>query len=393
MNPNYQTLIDLTKCALKQTKYHGDVSYDIFVIARENGISGTIFKALDKNVVKESVYKQFQEEYYQYIKKDQMQVSVLAELRQIFDMEGIDYIFLKGSFLKTIYPESYMRSMGDIDVLIKPEQMKDIHVIMEKNGFEQWVTSDHHDCFLKYKDVNVEIHPKLFSSLKGSNKTFFENPWRHSIPISKHEYHFNVEYNFLYQIYHMIKHMYSSGVGFRTIIDLYIYLERYEKVFITSILNEYLDDFEHKTYVYNLVKFINELFSETLLFDVAENGKISKIDIEKLTSFLFVSGIHGIGKGHNLFVGGFAKLNHQHKNVIISKIKYMFAKTFLPYQEMKALYPFIRKYKFLLPVAWLCRIFNLTFKKRSRTIRKLKRLSISKEEVLEVENLFNHIGI
>jgi hypothetical protein len=393
MNPNHQQLIDIIKCALNQTIYQENVSHDIFVIAKENGISGTVFIALDKSIVDETVYTLFKEEYYQYIKKDQIQVAVLDELRKIFNLEGIDYIFLKGSFLKTIYPESYMRSMGDIDVLVKPDQMKNIRSIMEKNGFKNWVNSDHHDCYLKYKNVDIEIHPKLFSGLKGDYQKLFDKPWENTVQISDYEYQFKDEYNFLYQINHMIKHMYSSGVGFRTIIDLYMFLSRHDKTFNIDILNDYFDNFSNKLFIYNLIVYINHIFSENILSDISKYGKMTKINIDQFTSFLFVSGIHGIGEKHNLFVGGFAKYKKEHRNIFIGKLKFLLAMIFLPYRQMKEMYPFINKSKLLLPIAWLFRIMKSIFKKRSRTIRKLKRFSISNDEVLEVEKLFNNIGL
>ncbi|PKK93148.1 MAG: hypothetical protein CVV61_06125 [Tenericutes bacterium HGW-Tenericutes-6] len=393
MREIYQEAINLIKSALSNETFTGSVKPEMFKLMRENGLAGTVFKALDKETTDESTYRLFKEEYYMYIKKDQRQLQVIEELRGIFNDNGIDFIFLKGSYLKSIYPESYMRSMGDIDCLIKPDKMKLVHEILKDNGYKNWVVSNNHDCFMKYKDINVEIHPKLDSEFTSGYELLFENPWDNAYKVDGNEYVFNIEFNLLYQIYHMIKHIYSSGVGYRTIVDIYIMLRFHRKTFKNEQFEGLLVNFKHKDFLYFILGYINVKIMDNLLSIKYDYDKINDKYFDNFTDFVMVSGIHGIGEDYNLFTGGIANQSKESSNVFFGKIKFLFSRVFLPKKQMEVMYPFIRKCGLLLPLGWMLRIFRLVFRKRKSTVRKMKRFSISKEEVKRVESLFNNIGL
>ncbi|MFW5794490.1 MAG: nucleotidyltransferase family protein [Bacillota bacterium] len=390
MQQEFQKNIELVRASLQNKIFQTKLTIEDYKISRANHISGMVFKALDKTMQIDKVYKLFQEDYYQYIRKDEIQQQLLKEISEIFNSEKIDFVFLKGSYLKTIYPYSYMRSMGDIDILVHKEDMEKVHKILEKSNFKNWSNSTNHDCFIK-ANINVEIHPKLDSDFSKEYKDLFLKPWNYTEKIKGNEYQLLPEYNFFYQLYHMIKHLYSSGVGFRTIVDLYILLKENKINFNNDRFREIYNIFPNKEFTKNIILIINNIFSENLLSGFLKNVKIKQNVAQNFVSYLFVSGIHGIGEEHNLFIGGMAKENKSSKFIFITKVKYLLSKTFLSYNQMKGLYPYLNKFKFLLPIAWLQRLFKLLFKKRSR--RKLKRFKANNQEILEVENLFKNIGI
>ncbi|MCF7924722.1 MAG: nucleotidyltransferase family protein [Candidatus Izimaplasma sp.] len=385
-----QRNIDLVKASLQNSTFKEELTSEDYYVAKANHISGMVFKAIDKKNQNEKVYKLFQEDYYQYIRKDEIQQQSLKELRKVFNDNNIDYIFLKGSYLKQLYPETYMRSMGDIDILVRKEKMKEIHEILSQYNYKNWNNSTNHDCFFKDK-VNIEIHPKLDSEFSDEFKDLFFKPWEYVKKINKNEYQLLPEYNLFYQLYHMIKHLYHSGVGFRTIVDIYIFLKHNQNNFSKDIYNMIYNDFPNKEFTQNILLIINEVFQDNLLFGYLRNDKIRQNVMRNFIGYLFASGVHGIAEDHNLFIGGMAKQSKSNRFILITKIKFLFSKTFLSYNLMRGLYPYLNKYKFLLPIAWLQRLFKLIFKKSSR--RKLKRFSASRSQITEVENLFENIGI
>jgi hypothetical protein len=393
MKDIYSQAIELTKSALAGETYPGFITMEIFKLMQRNGLAGTVFGAIDEDKCDKEAYSLFKEEYYMYIKKDQRQLQVIEELRNIFNQNGIDFILLKGSYLKSIYPESFMRSMGDIDCLIKKESMEKAHEVLESHGYKNWVVSANHDCFMKYKDINVEVHPKLDSEFTDGYELLLQNPWENALKVSEHEYELRFEFNLLYQVYHMIKHIYSSGVGFRSVVDLSIMVKCLKKNIDYGHFNGLLVNFKHRDFLYFIFYYIYKKFTETLLFTDYQYDKISDKYIEEFTDFIMVSGIHGIGEDYNLFAGGIASKSKNSKSVFLGKIKFLFSRVFLPKKQMEVIYPFIGKCGLLLPVGWVMRIFRLVFKKRRNTIRKMKRFSISGDEVKRVENLFNNIGL
>jgi AraC-like DNA-binding protein len=88
------------------------------------------------------------------------------ECTAFFDLleEGqIPFLPLKGWHIKHLYPRPDMRSMCDIDVLVRKEDMETASELLHKCGFHsnsQWNTN--HIGFLKPPHIALELHHSLF---------------------------------------------------------------------------------------------------------------------------------------------------------------------------------------------------------------------------------------
>lgn len=378
-------LIDVIKCSLNQETFNQPVTTDDYQVLRANQLSGVVYQTIKHQ---EHIDKGFKEDYYQYVNRDENQKQLIEEIRALFNKNKVDFVFLKGSFLKTIYPQSYMRPMGDIDILIRDRDMNKVHQLLLNNQFKLWIESTNHDCFLKHH-MNVEIHPKLDSDFSDEYGDLFLKPWDYVNLYNESEYHLDVAYNYFYQLYHMIKHLYHSGVGFRTLIDLYFMLEDVDST--SDMYKKIYEIFPKKDFVKFIEEIIYILFSENELYDKKSYDRIKKKNEQDFIRYLFVSGTHGIGEDHNLFLGGIAESHKNNEWMFWTKIKFIFSKTFLKYEQMKGMYPYLKKYPILLPYAWIQRFFKLLFKKSSR--QKIKRLQVDKKHIESVEQLFKNIGV
>lgn len=372
--------IDILRSLYQQENYEELLTKEDYLVLRDNQLSGSLYPLI-KN--QENLYKGFKEDYYRYIQRDEIQLQVLDDIRRVFNQNQIDFVFLKGSYLKTIYPHTFMRAMGDIDLLVRDGQMTRVHNVLENNGFKNWNNSTNHDCFMK-AGINVEVHPKLDSEISNDYKDLFMKPWIYTKKKDKHEYELLVEYNFFYQLYHMIKHLYHSGVGLRTLIDLQLTYKNIDHS--SQIYNEIYQKFPRKSFVDFINLLLNHVFTNSKFYDKIIINKASKF-----INYMIHSGAHGIGEQHNLFIGGMASSHHKKEWIVWTKIKFLFSKTFLSFNQMKGLYSYLNKCPLLLPIAYLQRIFKLLFKKSAR--RKLSRLNANKAEIEFVEELFIDIGI
>jgi hypothetical protein len=387
---NNKKIIDLVNNSLKGEINEESFTEIEFKVIQANQLSGLVFKSLDKEKIKEETFKKFQTDYYLYIRVDEIQTQLIEQLRMLFNQEKIPFIFLKGSFIKNLYPHTFMRSMGDIDILVKKEDMKRIHEVLENKGYRNWTNSVSHDCFVK-SSVNVEVHPMLDSDIEGDFEDLFLNPWEYAVNYSEEEFHLGLEYNFFYQIYHMTKHLYRSGVGYRTLVDLYLYLKIYERDFSKDRFFEIYDKYPLKSFVNNIIYIINNLFSCKLLNEYQLNATITTEYQEKFINYIFVSGMHGTGEEFNHYMGEMANQRKKSKSILMMKFKLILTKVFPKYELMKAIYPYLIKYPFLLPFAWVSRFFKLLFTRRSKD--KLKRFYAHSEEIEGVEDIFKNIGI
>jgi hypothetical protein len=388
MDFTHQKLINLVNNSIKNITYDIPLTMDDFLLMRYNQLSGISYPVLKNQ--NEEVLEKFRKEHFLYIKQDETQKRIINDLKDIFNNNKIDFVFLKGSYLKTIYPHSYMRIMGDIDVLVRPDKMNEIHKILKENGYRNWSNSTNHDCFYKER-INVEIHPKLDSEFENGYEELFLEPWKYTKHLENCEYVLNLEYNFVYQVYHMMKHLYHSGVGYRTIVDFYVFFKANLKSFNLVEYQRLYQLFPKREFLDYIIYLIDSLFSDVDLKKYILNDKMTKNNVDNFINYLFHSGAHGINDEHNLFIGGLANKSKDKKTTIFTKIRFLFGKVFLNLKTMKGMYRYLNKYPIFLPFAWVQRIFRLIFKKNSRS--KLESLKIKNQEIDKVKQLFDEIGI
>jgi hypothetical protein len=388
MTKNYQQLIDVINHSVHQKEYHQKLNEDDFMTLRYNQLSGIcypILKNQDQNVM-----EKFKYEYFLYVKRHEAQMTLIHEIRHLFNEHQIDFVFLKGSFLKTIYPYPYMRVMGDIDVLIKDVDMDLAHQVLKDHGYRNWSNSINHDCFAKSR-INVEIHPKLDSNFDQAYQPLFLNAWDHVNHHQDHEYMLHIEYNLFYQIYHMIKHLYHSGVGYRSIVDLYIFLKKYQNEFDLDRYKFLYDLFPKKDFINYILHVMQSLYKELNIEKFIINKDPLSKPIEPFINYLFKSGTHGVSKEHQMFIGQIAHKKKDHESNMRFKFKFLLSKVFLNLDTMRGTYKYLNRFPFLLPFAWIQRMFRLLFRKQSR--KKLKYLSVDNQEILMVKKLFTDVGI
>ena len=103
-----------------------------------------------------------QEIYNQNLKRNLNLVKEVNEISNLFITNNIDHIFLKGAALvSSIYKETLgIRMVGDIDILIKNDQIKKAKLIMENYGYKS--------RFLFFPNVNKRHYDRMIN-----NKKFF----------------------------------------------------------------------------------------------------------------------------------------------------------------------------------------------------------------------------
>ena len=62
--------------------------------------------------------------------------AIVDNLSNILAKNNIENVFIKGYVVKDYYPVKEMRTMGDVDVLIREEDREKCHRVLVENGFE-----------------------------------------------------------------------------------------------------------------------------------------------------------------------------------------------------------------------------------------------------------------
>ena len=147
------------------------------------------------------------------------------QLLKLLDQHGIPCVVLKGAAAAVAYPYPMLRTMGDVDFLVKRCDFDKATLLLEETGYKMCNEDDplsYHYMFFK-DGIRFELHKRV-SSVDKSNKqivSLFEAGIDNSEDIEICGYQFPIlptELNGLVLIFH-INHHIRSGLGLRQIID------------------------------------------------------------------------------------------------------------------------------------------------------------------------------
>lgn len=149
--------------------------------------------------------------------------AMMSSIRSTFEAHHITFIPLKGLVLKQFCPESSMRTCGDVDILVKEEQVEDAVNLLVKECGCKVESYNYHDVALVTPDEQtVELH---FSVLYDIEKldAVLSHVWDYTEPIAgKCEMKLTDGFFLFFIFAHMFHHFVTGGCGIRFFMDLWV---------------------------------------------------------------------------------------------------------------------------------------------------------------------------
>lgn len=379
MSEMMQYLSDLVHAQLEYKK-PGDIPEGIQIvelvnIAHRNHMDYLILGALLKSDLPEEIKSDIKPFVMQSTIKSLVQVSCLKELEKRFETEAIYYQVLKGSVLKKIYPAHEMREMSDIDVMIYDENLDRAKKVVEEIGFTLYESVKHHDIYMKAPFLIIELHHALYDKDVDKNQYEYFKKGKQLIEKvgNKFALQFGTEDFYVYLIAHMAKHFYETGCGIRNVIDVYLYRQFYEPTWDEAIIAAELEKC-------GLTIFESRIHT---LAQVWLGGQTPDVFSQMLFDYMVDCGIYG--KGEYGIWGQFAMLNKKDNINYQSYAKWWYY--FPPKSYVERDYPWIKKYPFLLVVAWGIRAVHGLLSKDGREKRKML-LNIKNDDVRIMSEIY-----
>lgn len=345
-----------------------------FQQAKESGLLALVFEAMDQTIVSKTLYSQMERLYFSFIQKDLSQHALKDKINTLFNTHQIDHLFLKGAQLKKMYPKSYLRGMGDIDCLVREKDILKTQKLLKQAGFQLESKSDVHDVY-DYHHQMVEIHQKIYKEKNRKDRFILRYPWDYVTHEGDHLYRLTPEFECLHLLSHLSKHILSSGVGFRSLLDIQIYLNH--EPLNKTLLYTYLKDAKLYDFFHVIIAFNKKAFGLNTPFNTND---ISEETYETIKTYLLKSGIHGKGTDFNPMAPRVVKNN---------KIKVILKVMFPSYSDMKNKYKAVRYVPLLLPFFYPVRWFRLIFLQSKQSRQQLKRLAESNEAVDDMAQTIN----
>ena len=337
--------------------------------ASDDGFLLSLFKAADRHeiapILSEMLYKssalnlesdaakrfkQSQLEAFYRLSKQQFEIERLSA---VFNDKNMPFILLKGAVIRQFYPDAYLRTSCDIDVLVKNKDIEIAAQLLTNDlGYKMQGWGSHDIQFLSESGVHIELHYSLVEDDKmPKTAKVLNGVWENSKADCGSSFKMSNEQFLFYHVAHMAKHFLYGGCGIRTFVDLW--LIRKNMPCDLEVLEEMLKSAE-------LFQFYNSAVS---LCQVWFNGKEPSDLDKKMEEYIITGGVYGNAKN----------------NASVRKVKgkdrasIMLGVVFYPNDILKKENPILNNYPWLIPLyqvkRWF-RIFNKDKRKKVASIYK-----------------------
>ena len=360
----------------------------IFHYAQIQQVEGIVYCQC-KSFLPDEVKTLFQDKYYASIDGYAKREYLVKKLKSSLCANKIESFIVKGFPVASCYPLAPLRTMCDTDIIVHSSDRQRVHNILIEQGYLNESCYEDRE-WIYYKDKFIlELHDRLIYSEainRRAHEEFFVNFWDYV-----HDGELDWNYHFLYLILHLRKHLMNYGVGFRQFMDVAVVSRN------SAVLN-------WKWIVEKLVELDLIDFSE-IVFTLNESWfgikvpiktkAIEKTFYECATEQVFNNGVFGFDNEvnkDNLAVNVARNGKNSKTSMFFSAAR----KIFPSYESLirDSNYSFITGKKWLLPVAWIYRIFKGTNKTDfSRNVNIVKSSFVSKDTIEKREEYLKLWGL
>lgn len=246
----------------------------------------------------------------------------------------IPFIPLKGSILRELYPEPWLRNSCDIDILVK-EDMLDTAVaaLADSLGYTAGTKGDHDITLTAPSGVHLELHYDTIQQRyeAGTSRSVLCRIWEdsHCAEGKRFQRCLSDEMFYFYHIAHMAKHFENGGCGIRPFLDIWI-------------LHNRIDPNKEKR---------DALLQEGGLLNFSQGAlKLSRVWFSGAAPDSLTMQM----EQYILFGGTYGNLTNRAAYGQVKsggKLQYLLKqRIFMPYDYLKAEYPILKDKKYLTPL-------------------------------------------
>ncbi|MCD7817700.1 MAG: nucleotidyltransferase family protein [Lachnospiraceae bacterium] len=354
--------------------------YLLFQLAEKHHILPMIYEAVYNcpaaKEVDQNLFLPFKQRTVQTVMLQTMKTSEFLALYRTLTDAGVTPVVVKGIICRNLYPNPDYRISGDEDILIPEGCFSKCHELMIDCGME--CAESEIDIEQAYEvpygkkgsPIYIEAHKALFppdSEAYGDFNRFFTDIWRRAIKVSVDGVQIlTMGYtdHLFYLICHSFKHFLHSGFGIRQVCDIILFANQYGREVDWQLLLKQCQEIRADLFTAALFK----IGQKYLTFDPVKAcypPEWQKVEVDEtlLLNDLLDAGVYGDGSmsrkhSSNMTINA-VESQKQGKKAGRGFLKSLFPSA----KALEKRYPYLQKKPFLLPVAWVSRIW--TYKKET----------------------------
>ncbi|MBR5413871.1 MAG: nucleotidyltransferase family protein [Fibrobacter sp.] len=219
-------------------KMNPDDWQSLYRESARQSLVGVVFFALKRFEVPREIYLRW---FYQsqVVKAQNEKMNALASrLTKMFGEQGASTLILKGPANALLYPDAFIRQIGDVDIWVEGGRGRVLDMLQKMNLLEGARISSH-DVLLSKKifDEEVEVHfafgvDRCSPIANKRMLTYLDEESRNSVRVSVDGsaqadvgfYAPSRKFALVMQLSHIYKHLLGLGVGMRQLVDYFVLL-------------------------------------------------------------------------------------------------------------------------------------------------------------------------
>ncbi len=317
-------------------------------------------------------------------KRSNERTEKYQRLSQKLRESGIDHLIFKGIVVKEYYPVSELRTFGDIDFVICKEDRERCHLLMEELGYQTILDNDAVYTYRKECEI-YEVHTAIMVDSfteRADSVEYFKGFWKHAVLKEEHVWMLSPEFHFVYLVSHIAKHLCESGAGIRMYLDLALYIKCLGESMDWDIVLQELEKLKFTQFLYLVLYGLQHWFGTILPIPVPI---LEEALFQEFCDFTMESGVFGF-EGRS----GIEQRVRQQKGL---RAKVLIRDFFPSIKALTNRYRYLRKYPWLLPIAWIDRLFRNLRKIGQKAEETKEIITMKKEEIQKNENFYCRIGL
>ncbi len=345
----------------------------IYKLSVRNTVQGILYLAAKSGAVTLSAETEskLQKSYMATLAREATQQEEIEYIRSAFNEENIEFMFLKGTHLKSLYPIPEMRFMVDMDILVKEQNMGKGGKLILARGFTQEMNNGKDIVLVKKPFLTIELHKMLFVEDYFMHD-YFASVWDRVKKISDYEYKMPINDLYVYTLSHLAEHYLEAGSCFRPLMDLYLMEKTYSEL-----------DFDYINEQFKILGIDKFALKIRQLYECAFDGAEYNDDLITMENYI----VFGAPVNNASEVSKVARTNK-------SKSQRFMESAFPNLKHMKLKYPILEKLPFLLPIFWIVRFFEFVFLKKGSIEQKQSSISNVDQESADImRKIFEKSGL
>lgn len=322
----------------------------------------------------------------------QNRIRALREIGEAFAAQGIAWCAVKGLAVAACYPVPALRTMGDCDVVVSEQDMAQAKQTMRAMGYEGPDKVSPHDwtCNNIRDGLHFELHDQLVRP--GEHATQAQQRYFNSVMDFARDSKLDDNFQFLFVLMHLCKHLMHKGVGIRQFTDVAAMIQNDAQLDWQKI-SELLETLEMQSFAQSCFALIESWFGITapLPFERMDADTASFV-----TEKVLANGVFGLHDRTNRAFNAQNALILKKGPRWLTRTANLLTDVFLPYSLMIS-YPgceFLKGRKLLLPAAWIYRFFYLLRRGDYRKAKKtIDQNFIPETELRERERYLEAMGL